>query len=161
KEDKIKFNENLKQTQPWYVPTSIFITAYGRKRIIQDAMALGSDFVYMDTDSLHLINYEKHRDYLDPLIGEDKLGYYKLEDCWKWAKYIRSKAYLHEDSWIHPKDIEVKCGGLPKDAKKKVDMQNFYIGSELDGKLAGRTVPGGYLLKETTYKIQSGGRWTF
>lgn len=161
KENQIKFNSNKKITQPWYVPTSIFITAYGRKRIIQDAMALGSDFVYMDTDSLHLLNYDRHRDYLDPLIGEDKLGYYKLEDCWKRAKYIRSKAYLHEESWLHPKDIEVKCGGLPKDAKKKVNMQNFYIGSELDGKLAGRTVPGGYLLKETTYKIQSGGRWTF
>src|SRR5699024_1101979 len=61
KENQIKFNSNKKITQPWYVPTSIFITAYGRKRIIQDAMALGSDFVYMDTDSLHLLNYDRHR----------------------------------------------------------------------------------------------------
>ena len=52
------------------------------------------------------------------------------------------------------KDKEIKCGGLPEEAKLKLDLKEFFIGAELEGKKAGKVVPGGYLLKETTFKIK-------
>lgn len=166
--DMVKFQTVKKIVAPWYVPTSIFITSYGRNRIVHDAMRFGDDFVYADTDSLHILNYEKHKHWFEKECHPTHLGYYGLEDKWEDAKYIRAKAYMHQHPIppeATPEQIrklrEVKCGGLPDKAKEHVNFDNFHVGSELEGKLAGRVVPGGYLLRDTTFKIQGGERWTF
>lgn len=154
--NKIVYTPLEVKTKPWYVPTSAFITANARKRIVMDAMKFGDDFVYADTDSLHIINGDKYN--LEDMIQIDprELGYYKIEEVWKKAKYLRPKAYYHEGRTINlkKKDKEIKCGGLPEEAKKTLDLKEFFIGAELEGKKAGKVVPGGYLLKETTFKIK-------
>ena len=156
--NKVVYTSIETTAKPWYVATSAFITANARKRIVMDAMQFGDDFVYADTDSLHIVNGDNYD--IENILEIDpvKLGYYKLEEVWKEAKYLRSKAYYHEGRTLHPdpkKNREIKCGGLPEEVKKDLDMGDFYIGAELEGKLAGKVVPGGYLLKETTYKIKA------
>ena len=156
-ERMIKFTTIDNKTDPWYVPTSIFITAWGRHLIVKKAMQFQDDFVYADTDSVHILNYDRHKSWFDQECHPTKLGMFGLENVWAKAKYLRSKAYMHEND----SQREIKCGGLPMKAKEYVTFDNFYIGSKLDGKLAGKIVPGGYLLKETTFKIQGGERWLF
>ena len=156
--NKVVYEEIESRTKPWYVATSAFITANARKRIVTDAMKFGSDFVYADTDSLHILNGNKYD--LESMleINPVQLGYYKIEEIWKEAKYLRSKAYYHRGRTFNldPKNQrEIKCGGLPENAKKELDMDDFFIGAELEGKLAGKVVPGGYLLKETKFKIKA------
>lgn len=158
--NKVTYEPVDSPTSPLYVPTSAFITGHSRSRIIRDAMKFKDKFVYADTDSLHIlgegIDFNKYIE-----IDKYKLGYYKNEEIWNEGKYLRSKAYIHKGRNIETDkdDKEVKCGGLPKKAKEFVDFDNFYIGSEIEGKLMGRVVPGGYLLRETTFKINEKEFW--
>lgn len=155
--DRVAYQNLESTTKPWYVATSAFITANARKMIVRDAMKFGSDFVYADTDSLHILNGDNYDIESILHIDKVKLGYYKLEEIWEDAKYLRPKAYYHRKPRISKdpkKQKEIKCGGLPHEARKDLDLKEFFIGAEIDGKKAGKVVPGGYLLKDTTYKIK-------
>ena len=131
----------------------MFITAYARRRIIKNADSFGDDFVYADTDSIHCVGSKR-----PPDLDQHRLGFFKLESCAHVGKYIGPKKYIHlyeyEVGSPVPRLMEVKCAGLPDDAKKQVTFENFRTGTEYEGKLAGRQVPGGYLLIETTYRIR-------
>lgn len=142
---------------PLYCPTSCFITAHSRKRIVLDAMKFGLQFVYADTDSVHLLEGKvKAEDILE--IDDYELGKYCKEAEFKRARYLRAKAYYHDDGAGSNK-LEVKCGGMPADVKKSVTWDNFKMGAIYDGKLAGKVVPGGYVLCETKYKINEKEGW--
>lgn len=140
-----------------YCPTSCFITAHSRKRIVTDAMKFGPQFVYADTDSLHILVGD-----IDPedILETDKyeLGKYCKEDQYKRGRYLRAKAYYHDDGEGSEK-LEVKCGGMPQCVKDTVTWDNFRIGNIFDGKLIGKVVPGGYVLSECKYKIQEKEGW--
>lgn len=177
--NKICFEPVEDRRKNLYCPTSAFITAHCRKRIIEDAMKFGSQFVYMDTDSLHILKGD-----IDPLkvleVHKTKLGAYKHEATWERARYLRAKAYYHDqgaeaaayrreqlrlkdagkpyDTSIY-KTTEIKCGGMTDMVKDFVDFENFFTNKIFNGKLIGTFVPGGYLLKETTYKIAEKEIW--
>lgn len=164
-ENRIKFNPVEEIRECIYCPTSCFITAHARKRIIEDAMLFGDQYIYMDTDSLHLLEGS-----VNPFevleIDPRALGKYKHEATWKRARYLRPKAYYHdmgEGSNRNPEkgkvEVEIKCGGMPEAVKDFVDYENFFIGKAFEGKLMGAVVPGGYLLKETKYKIKEKEGW--
>ena len=135
-----------------YLPIAMFITAYARRRIISEADALGDAFVYADTDSLHVLTGSPKN------VHPTRLGAFKLESVAHRAKYIGPKKYIHEYEYepgrLPPSKREVKCAGLPEEAKRAVTFENFRTGTEYEGKLAGRQVRGGYLLAETVYRIR-------
>ena len=154
---QIKYSIEEDIRTPLYCPTSCFITAHSRKRIVTDAMKFGSQFVYADTDSLHILVGD-----IDPedILETDKyeLGKYCKEDQYKRGRYLRAKAYYHDDGEGSEK-LEVKCGGMPQKVKDTVTWDNFRIGNIFDGKLIGKVVPGGYMLSECKYKIQEKEGW--
>lgn len=43
----------------------IFVTSYARKNLFSGILAVGTDYIYADTDSLKILNYEKHKSYFD------------------------------------------------------------------------------------------------
>ena len=154
---QIKYSIEEDIRTPLYCPTSCFITAHSRKRIVTDAMKFGPQFVYADTDSLHILVGD-----IDPedILETDKyeLGKYCKEDQYKRGRYLRAKAYYHDD-WEGSEKLEVKCGGMPQQVKDTVTWDNFRIGNIFDGKLIGKVVPGGYMLSECKYKIQEKEGW--
>ena len=154
---QIKYSIEEDIRTPLYCPTSCFITAHSRKRIVTDAMKFGPQFVYADTDSLHILVGD-----IDPedILETDKyeLGKYCKEDQYKRGRYLRAKAYYHDDGEGSEK-LEVKCGGMPQRVKDTVTWDNFRIGNIFDGKLIGKVVPGGYMLSECKYKIQEKEGW--
>lgn len=48
-----------------YYPWGVWITAYARRNLWTGIIATGHDYVYSDTDSLKLLNFADHKEYID------------------------------------------------------------------------------------------------
>lgn len=146
--DKVRFTKGeIEERKAGYIPVATFITSYCRDRIIRGAIACGERFIYADTDSLHIVGDEVP-DGLD--VDDYRLGAFKVEERFTNAKFIRQKTYMElvSGKW------DIKCAGMPKEVKKKVYFEDFKEGAEWDGKLLPMVVPGGVILKNTTFQIK-------
>ena len=129
-----------------YVPVATFITAYCRDNIIRSAEKCGERFVYADTDSLHIAGTEPPN--ID--IDNHRLGAFKLESIFEKAKFIRQKTYFE----LTNGSANIKCAGMPENIKKGLSFEQFRTGAIFEGKLMPKTVPGGVILRETTFEIK-------
>lgn len=57
-----KYNES--RNRFLYYPWGVWVTAYARKNLWTGIMAMGNDYIYSDTDSIKLLNYNNHSDYI-------------------------------------------------------------------------------------------------
>lgn len=153
------------ERKPGYLPVATFITSYCRDKIIRAAEVCGDRFIYADTDSVHIKGYE-------PVPGMDvdeyRLGAFKLEEQYIRAKFIRQKTYLeiyhkkNKKTGAMEEVMNLKCCGMPEKMKASVTEQEFYEGAIYDHsqnpkftpKLMPQIVPGGVILKETTFQIK-------
>ena len=115
-------------------------------------------------------------------IDDYKLGYWKLENKWKKAKFIRQKCYLEDlvlteeeynkgiekgNDGSYSKDkngfyrLSVTVAGLPAKLHKYVNFKNFKIGLSLlanddsiEHKLTYKHVNGGVMLVDTDFTIK-------
>ncbi len=68
-----------------YYPWGIFVTAYARRNLWSAILNVGEDYIYSDTDSVKMLNFEKHKGYVDfynKTIGiklTNMMNYYKLD----------------------------------------------------------------------------------
>ncbi len=130
-----------------YLPAGAFITAWARNKTIRSAQKVIDRFIYADTDSLHLIGTEIP-DCLD--IDPRRLGAWKHESTFTRAKFIRPKTYVEmmgEEKVVH-------VAGMPEACHEHVTMENFEPGAEYPGKLYSKTVPGGIMLYEDSFRIK-------
>lgn len=156
-----------------YVALASFVTAYGRKQIIEQSQAIrdwskinkGFDaYIYSDTDSIHALLNDQDVSQLNKIIDIDdyKLGALKLESSFIRGKYLRQKCYMEE--W-EDGSMNVTVAGLPKKLAHVVNFDNFKIGfttadipPEVIGdngkKLTYTHVKGGVILTETDFTIQ-------
>lgn len=145
----IKFKPYTTQSDSIYVPYAIFVCSWARYQIINMAQDNIKNFVYADTDSLHLIDGatidEKE-------VHPTELGKWKYEGNFDIGKYIRPKTYIHTDKYYNVQ--EIKCAGMPDSIKVKLSYDDFMMGKEFDGKLIQKHVKGGCLLCPTTYRIK-------
>lgn len=126
-----------------YYPWGTFVTAYGRRNIIQAIFEGGKDYIYTDTDSIKMFNYEKHKAWfdrynsnitkkidsclnyygLDPERSRPKdkkgkkrqLGIFEYEGTYKKFKTLGAKRYMYEDN----DGIHITVSGLAKASGKK------------------------------------------
>jgi hypothetical protein len=133
--------------EPEYTPLSVFITAWGRDKIIRTAQSVYDRFCYADTDSIHITG----TDIPNIEVDDKKLNYWKLESHFTRARFIRQKTYVEE---IDGK-LNVKCAGMPDSLKELVTWENFHVGFEkADGRLMPKHVKGGIVLVESPYKLR-------
>lgn len=148
-EGAVRFENQDEQVEGIYVPYASFVCAQARNITIRSAQAHYKDFIYADTDSLHLLG--DNHDGL--LVDSVKLGYWKEEGKFDIGKYIRPKTYIHADKNFNIQ--EIKCSGMPDNLKEMCTWDRFKDGEEFTGKLMQKRVPGGVVLCPTTYKIKA------
>lgn len=131
-----KYNESKKRFL--FYPWGVFVTAYARKNLWTGIIAIGNDYVYSDTDSIKMLNYDKHTDYIDwynnmitqklyamcDYYGIDKkrlspetikgvekmIGVWDYEGIYNRFKTLGAKRYLVERDG----KLELTVAGLPK-----------------------------------------------
>ena len=151
-DDRVRWVTVDDQCDGAYAPIAVFVCSYAHRKILDMANAFGDDFIYADTDSVHVIHRDTVPEGLD--VDDNRLGAWKLESHCDKAKYLRAKTYIHATKDNELEDV--KIAGCPEKCKMNVTWDNFALGAKYEGKLMGKTVPGGYCLIETTFKITVG-----
>lgn len=163
--DIVKYRLGDKEKRdPVYVAVSSFITAYARSFTINAAQQIKNDFIngksnidfiYADTDSLHCLSPD-HKIPKSLEIDPYKLGAWKHEKYFNYAKFLRAKCYIENSKNINENDykLNVVCAGMPETCHKFVTKKNFCFGSSFTGKLQINHVSKGIILLPTTFTIK-------
>lgn len=121
-----------------FYPWGVFITAYARRNLFSGILEFKEDYLYGDTDSAKITNWEKHEDYFNAynedivrklyrtldyygldrnlihpktVKGETKtLGLWDLDGIYTRFKTLGAKRYMYEDK----KGIHITVAGLNK-----------------------------------------------
>lgn len=122
-----------------FYPWGVWVTAYARRNLFTAIIELKNDYVYSDTDSVKVLNHEKHKEYFDnynkqarekleaacehhkipfeavepaTIKGVKKLlGVWDFEGVYKRFKTLGAKRYLVEES---DGDIALTVSGVNK-----------------------------------------------
>ena len=138
------------EVKPVYVPIALFTTSIARHFIISNAQVNYSNFLYADTDSLHLL----HSDTLELDIDPNEFGKWAFEGRADRAKYLRSKLYMERIVTEDGYHLDVKGAGMTPEIKAQINFDNFHIGAEFTGKRATKQIKGGVHIYDTTFKIK-------
>ena len=154
-----------------YIAMASFITSYARLKTITSAQKIMDDynagkskiqFIYADTDSLHLDS----PGFMLPDLEIDpyKLGAWKYESKFyspdgNGAKYLRQKCYIENtsediDNPNPDYNLKITVAGMPEECYSQVTFNNFKIGADYYGKKMPKTVPGGTVLIDGTFTIK-------
>lgn len=121
-----------------YYPWGLWVTAYARHNLWTGIEAIGDDYVYSDTDSLKVLNYDDHTKYIEwfnkkiiakmeamcksrglstkllhPKTKDGKtktLGIWDFEGTYSRFKTLGAKRYMHEEDG----KVEITVAGLSK-----------------------------------------------
>ncbi|MBO7322255.1 MAG: hypothetical protein J6U51_01560 [Bacteroidales bacterium] len=98
--EKIKeYNKNSRRFL--FYPWGVWITAYARRNLFSGILEFKGDYLYADTDSIKVINWDRHMDYLE---GYNENIVKKL--------YRSLDSYGIDRSLIHPKTVKGKIKTL-------------------------------------------------
>lgn len=135
-EEIINYNKSMNRFL--YYAWGIWVTAYARRNLWTGILATGDDYVYSDTDSLKILNYENHKPYIksfdDNIINKMKnmcthygldesllnpktkygdskmMGVWDYEGTYPRFKTLGAKRYLVQDG----DKLELTVAGLSK-----------------------------------------------
>ena len=149
-------NYNTSKNRFLYYPWGIWVTAYARRNLWTGIIAVGNDYVYSDTDSLKVKNYDQHKEYvtwydnqvmqkmlamceyykfnpelLTPKTKDGKvkpLGIWDFEGTYTRFKTLGAKRYLTE----HNGKLQITVAGLSKQngleyLKEKADNDHLKV----------------------------------
>ncbi len=177
------------EKDPVYVAMASFITSYARLKTITAAQQITdrynqklskAEFVYADTDSLHIsLNDESEEEFFKNCgldIDPTKLGAWDHEMTFRRGKYLRQKCYMEEEiisekkyikgieneeeAYLYSKDedgfykTKITVAGMPKGCYPYVTFDNFEIGASYKGKKQPKNVKNGVVLLPVEFTIK-------
>lgn len=148
KDNKISYSiSEVEITDPVYTAMASFITSYARRITITAAQDNYEEFIYADTDSVHLIGHiiPKNME-----IHPTDLGKWDHEGNFGRSKFLRPKTYIKETL---DGGLEITAAGMPESSRKEVSYENFKLGAVFHGKLSQNVVNGGVVLIDTDFTI--------
>lgn len=186
------YDTEVETKDPVYIAVASFMTSYAREITIAAIQRImdnynnklsKAQFVYADTDSLHVaLNGESVEEFLKNCglyIHPTELGAWKHESTFKRGKFLRKKCYIEqtilteeeynegiadseseEERGLYSKDKngfykkKVTVAGLPASCYNEVTFKNFEIGASYSGKKQPVLVPGGVVLKSIEFTIK-------
>lgn len=149
--DVIEYNKKVV-----YIPIGAAITSYARAFTISAAQANYEHFIYADTDSIHCACDPEQVKGIS--VDDTAFQCWSLENVWNTGFFHRQKTYIEIG-----KEAIVKAAGMPDESKAefllgmesgRFTLEDFKQGLELTGKLMPARVPGGVVLRETTYVMR-------
>lgn len=162
-ENGLKYDRTeVEEVPPVYTAVASFITSWARTKLLSAIRENWDNFIYCDTDSMHLLEPPKQSDLYT--IG-NKLGDFDLEkgtyvngipytDVYM-ARYLGQKCYI-----LCTKKGEIKkIAGAPDKVKEQINMSNFRINFTSDEdkypKFRVKNVKGGVVLVPTSFTIKA------
>lgn len=162
--------------QGGYIAIGSAITSYSRDFIIRHAQANYDNFIYADTDSIHMLDGEPNLIKCHPT----KLLHWKCESKWDRALFVRAKTYIEHVTHENMEAVDtpyylMKCAGLPERCKslflescgvdtgyefgdlldtekdflkEKRKITDFKVGIRIPGKLKQKRIKGGIILRD-------------
>ncbi len=139
--DEIK-KYNTDKNRFLFFAWGVWVTAYARRNLYTAILECGVDYIYSDTDSVKILNHEKHKDYFNnynkmiveklekalkhhgihdtikpkTIKGVEKpLGVWDFEGVYTRFKTLGAKRYMVEKD----NDIEITIAGLSKNKGKE------------------------------------------
>ena len=135
------------EREPVYTPAGVFITAWARDHTIRACQANYDRFLYADTDSMHVLGL----DCPSGITVDDKeLGAWKQEGLFSDGVYVRAKQYSER---MTDGTVSTHIAGLPSDLANTVKPEDLLTDQEWHGKLIPTRVPGGVVLKPTSFRF--------
>ena len=159
-----KYNKSIKRFL--YYPWGVWVTSYARANLFSGILACGKDYVYSDTDSIKVLNPERHMDYIEkynsgvmeklnraaefhkidvsefsPLNrnGEPKpIGVWDFEGIYDRFKTVGAKRYMYEQNG----EYHLTVAGVNKKKAMQYILKNY--SDPFDGLDEGLIVPGDY-----------------
>lgn len=149
-----------------YIPIGSAITSWARNFTIRHAQANFAQFVYADTDSLHMIGNKT--DAVDIIEHPTNLCCWKNETTWNSAVFSGQKRYIEH---VVEEDCEkvdkpyynVKCCGMGREAKQALSgwlengqktYSDFRPGLVVPGNIKGHRVNGGIFLESKDFTFR-------
>lgn len=147
----LDFSEKVEESNDEIYPAlASSITSWGRSILINTIDKVGDDFLYCDTDSIHIKCDKNDIGKYGIRIDDNELGAWKIENEFIKARYLNPKQYIE----VKPdNEVIVKCGGLPEKAVKSMTWENFKQGTKVKC-LQPRLVGNGVILVETIYEFK-------
>ena len=151
------------------------------EKIVVDGEECGR-FVYADTDSIHIIGDPPKNLWIDDReLGAWKMeGRFPIAKYLRPKTYIHcnsdysvyTEKLEHKDGTYEMVPEGLKCAGMPDNIKRSLTFKvkeddpcpkrllktyawdNFFIGNKFEGKKSQFRVPGGLIIRETTYELK-------
>lgn len=137
---ELLYKYNTSKNRFLYYPWGIFVTAYARRNLFTGIAEFKDDYIYSDTDSIKVLNYENHKEYFEkynqevanklkkacehhnidfektqPKTKEGKLkplGVWDYEGTYNYFKTLGAKRYMYSKD----DDISIVVAGVPPKA---------------------------------------------
>lgn len=81
---------NKSRNRVLYYPWGVWVTAYARRNLFTGILEFKDDYIYSDTDSIKVVNIEKHKEYIEKYNVDVKE---KIEKCLKFYDIPLEMAY--------------------------------------------------------------------
>jgi hypothetical protein len=184
------YDSETESKDPLYVAMASFITSYARLKTISAAQVImdkynagisKAQFVYADTDSLHIwLNGETEEEFFSHCgldIDSTKLGAWDHEASFVKGKFLRQKCYMElhiiseeeyfkgissDEKFLFSKNLKngefyrlkITVSGMPSGCYEQVNFNNFKLGASYTGKKQPKIVKGGVILREVDFTIK-------